>query len=343
MSSNKLWCVLRTLHRYNSIRWTLSGILLMSALYTYSLNQLSDDHPKPIAKVEHYTRVKRLQAAQHARIEREEQQKRLYESQPFRFLDLPPEIGIMILSHCAAWPATYQSLVCVSEHVQQLTFHACLPRMPIRLISTEQIHSFDGLLRARPNSDVAQLIRHMWMTPLKREAIPTAISIVKRCKNLLSLASNFHIIQESILLRGNRPTHLYCKDLTLLSLRSEAWTTLLNTANGSAFFRQLTHLRLIGDRVPQDFHLPNLTHFSYGNDTLECSTSTGLAMLDNKPSYPKLQTVIVTRPRASAGGLRISRASAKSRVFIFELPPRRTELEMWCDNASRRDMWELCA
>jgi len=324
----------------DGIKWTLSGILLMSALYTYSINQLSNDRAA-VERAEHFARAKRLQAVQLARLERDKKQKQVFEAKPFRFLDLPPEIGILVLSHCADWPATFQSLVRVSEHVQQLTFYACLPRMPVRLISHEQINSFSRLLHSHP--ELTQLVKHMWMTPMKRELLPTSIAIVKKCKNLRSLATNSHIMQESITLRGNRLSHLHCKDLTLLSLRSEAWTTLLTTTNGSAFFRQLTHLRLIGDRVPQDFLLPNLTHFSYGNDTSESNPCIGLAMLDNKHIYPKLHTVILTKPRTSAGGLRISRAAAKIRVFIFELPLKRTELEMWCDNASRRDMWELCA
>lgn len=262
----------------------------------------------------------------------------------FRFHDLPPEIALIVLAQCADWPKTYQSLVRTSRYCQRLTFHACLPRMPIRLITQEQVGSFDALLQARPK--LAPLIRHMWMTPLREELLGTSIAIVKKCKHLRSLASNAYIVQEAISIRGSRLSHSDCRDLTLLSTKTESWTSLLKTPNGSAFFRQLTHLRLIGDRIPRDLPLDALTHLSYGSSGIDMSqgdSAIGLGMLEDKEAYPALHTVILTKPRASAGGLRISRAVAKKRVFIFELPMKRTELEIWCDNASRRGMWELCA
>lgn len=66
-------------------------------------------------------------------------------------------------------------------------------------------------------------------------------------------------------------------------------------------------------------------------------------MLDDRVAYPLLHTVIFTKTRTSAGGLRISRAAANKRMFVIEVPRRRTELEIWCDSASRAGMWELCA
>ena len=154
------------------------------------------------------------------------------------------------------------------------------------------------------------------------------------------------MVQECITFRGCRLSHLNCKDLTLLSTSTGIWANLLATPNGLALFRQLTHLRLIGDRFPMDIPLPNLTHLSYGSADI-INSQIGMSMLEDPMSlYPSLHTVIVTRFRAS-GELRISKAAAAagahSRLFIFELPPKRTELGLWCDNVCRWGMWAICA
>ncbi|KAF8158571.1 hypothetical protein B0H34DRAFT_709422 [Crassisporium funariophilum] len=332
------------------IKWTLSGILLMSAFYTYFINKLTSDsilsnNPDLMLKKDYLAQVKRLHAAQR---ELEEKRKRIAESGSFRLLDLPPEISLLVLASCADWPGTYLSLVLVSRQLQTLTFNACLPRTPVRLISAEQVHSFDRLLRAKPR--LALLVRHLWVTPLKEELLPTSIDIVKRCPNLKSIASNAYMIQQSITFRGTgasaRLSHRECKDLTLLSTNTESWARLLSTPSICAFFAQISHLRLLSDRpMPSSIPFPRLMHFSYS--TLSASTSLptnkiGLDMLEDRTAYPMLHTVVLTKPRGSKGGLRIRR-EAKTRFFTFELPLVRTELELWCDSANQRGMWELCA
>lgn len=236
----------------------------------------------------------------------------------------------------------YLSLVLVSRRCQQLTFHAFLPHTPIKLIIPKQIHSFGFLLYKRPQ--LATLIHHLWITPYKEDLLLPCVEIVKKCLNLKSLASNAYMVRESITLRGprHRLSHLDCKDLTLLWTSTEIWASLLGTPNGLALFRQLTHLRLIGDRFPTDIPLPSLTHLSYGSDT-DINVNIGMAMMENLVSCPSLKTVIVTKVGAS-GGLRISRGS-HSRFFTFELASKKTdsEMELWSDNVSRRGMWALCA
>ena len=49
------------------------------------------------------------------------------------------------------------------------------------------------------------------------------------------------------------------------------------------------------------------------------------------------------RYRHEIQGIRISRVTAHSRLFIFELPPKRTELALWCDNVCEWGMWAICA
>ncbi|KAF9474042.1 hypothetical protein BDN70DRAFT_885266, partial [Pholiota conissans] len=337
-----------------SVRWTLSWIIILSAAYTYFVNQLSQDTEAPILRKDpdpertrqYFAQLRRLQNERRAL---DEKRRRIVEGASFRLLHLPPEIALLVLAHAADWPSTYLSLVQVSRRCQWLTFHACLPHMPIRLITPEQVRAFDLFLRGASRVQLIPLVRYAWVTPLKEASLDAAVGIVKKCTNLQALATNAYIVQEAVTLRGGaRLSHLECKDLTLLSMRTQVWTNLLSTANGTAFFAQLTRLRLIGDRVPMDVPLPNLKQLSYGtsgwDEGAEHSTPRiGLAMFDDREMYPALQTVIFTRPRGNAGGLRVSRPEAKKRLFMLELPPTNTELEIWCDSASHRGMWELCA
>jgi len=334
-----------SIFQMGGVRWTVSGIFLLCVVYLKRLH--GDPTPSELdikPKQGYLSRAKHLRDAQKAQRQLEERRRLLIETSSFRLFDLPPEISLVILSYVAHSPSGYLSLVRASKLCQRLTFHACLPRMPVRLISEEQVLSFDRFIRARPK--LASLVQHMWATPLKEDLLPITIGIVKKCTNLRTFASNAYIVQQSITFRGQQLSHDSCKELTLLTTRPNTWASLLSTPTGSAFFRQLTHLRLIGDHVPRDLPLPRITHFSYGtsgSDTSSGSVAIGLSMLDDRVAYPLLHTVIFTKTRTSAGGLRISRAAANKRMFVIEVPKRRTELEIWCDSASRVGMWELCA
>ena len=334
-----------SIFQMDGVRWTVSGIFLICVVYLKRLHGDPTPSERDLRSTQGYLiRSKHLREAQKAQHQLEEKRRLLIETSSFRLFDLPPEICLAILSYVTHSPSGYLSLVRVSKCCQRLTFHACLPRMPVRLISEEQVLSFDRFIRARPK--LASLMQHMWVTPLKEDLLPIAIRIVKKCTNLRTLASNAYIVQQSITFRGKQLSHDSCKELTLLTTRPNTWVTLLNTPNGSAFFRQLTHLRLIGDHIPRALPLPRITHFSYGtsgSDTSYGSVAIGLSMLDDRVAYPQLHTVIFTKTRTSAGGLRISRAAANKRMFVVEVPRRRTELEIWCDSASRVGMWELCA
>ena len=353
-------------YNLDGIKWTISGIILLSLFYIYTILQLtappttiSPRDSSIIPEIPYLARARQLQAARKAQKdirEWEEERNRILKlgsssSSSFRFLDLPPEIIFLVLTNCIGWqPGMYLSLVQVSRRCQQLTFHALLPLTPIKLITPEQIHSFNLFLCQRPK--LASLVHHLWVTPYKEDLLQPCVEIVKKCRNLKSLASNAYMVQESITFRGihgpsRHLSHLDCKDLTLLSTSTGIWANLLATPNGLALFRQLTHLRLIGDRFPTNIiPLPNLTHLSYGSADI-INSQIGLSMLENPMSlYPSLHTVIVTKFMASGGGLRVSSAathrSSKSRLFIFELPPKITELGLWCDNVCRWGMWALC-
>ncbi|KAJ3499274.1 hypothetical protein NLJ89_g10117 [Agrocybe chaxingu] len=146
----------------DAVKWTISSIVILSASYTYFVNKLTTTtgaspptNPSVLLLPRqglNPAQVHRLRAAKKARTERDREEQRrlkLASARPFRLLDLPPELVLAILGHCTS-PATYSSLVRTSTHCQKLVFHACLSRIPIRLITPEQVCSFDLFLRCRP-------------------------------------------------------------------------------------------------------------------------------------------------------------------------------------------------
>ena len=183
-------------YNLDGVKWTISGIILLSLFYIYTILQLTRPPISPpsrhgIPEFPYLARARRLQAARKAQREfreLEEERNRIIKSGYFRFLDLPPEISFLVLTNCIGWPGIYLSLVLVSRRSQQLTFHALLPLTPIKLITPEQIHSFDFLLCQKPK--LATLVHHLWVTPYKEDLLRTCVEIVKKCRNLKSLASN---------------------------------------------------------------------------------------------------------------------------------------------------------
>lgn len=332
-------------YNLDGIKWTISGIILLSLFYIYTILQLTSPPVSPhrsISEFPYLARARRLQAARKAQREFEEEHERhqFLKLGSFRFLDLPPEISFLVLTNCIGSPGMYLSLGLVSRRCQQLTFHSLLPLIPIKLITPEQIHSFDYMLYKRPK--LAALVHHLWVTPYKEDLLRPCVEIVKKCRNLQSFASSAYMVQQCINFRGTRLSHPDCKDLTLLSTSTGIWEKVLATPNGLALFRQLTHLRLIGDRFPTDIPLPNLTHLSYGSADI-FNSQIGLSMLEDPSLYPSLHTVIVTKFMVSGRVFISKTAAVHSRLFIIELPPKRTELGLWCDNVCRWGMWALCA
>ncbi len=350
---------------YSTFFRTTSWIVFAAALYTFTINKLSTSSatllvplPVQVPIRNAFTRYRTHKA--HRPI--------LIYSYPFRLLDLPPELVLIIVSHCAACPNTYASLVRTSSIVQRLTYESCLPHMPIRLISSEQVRSFDALLWSpKKGVKVAQLVKHLWLTPLHSKDLSLSINIVRTCRQLESLATSIYVVKEGIALASDKPMHKNCIDLTLLSTNSASWTILLDSMGGVAFMSNLRILRLIGDRVtiPKDLFLDNLTHFSYGTTQSDAmhgympSFHAGEEMLGDRHMYPLLKAVIITKPRSTPGGLRISLISCgeqkissgeqqdktitRGRLWLVELPSNRTELEIWCNNALGRGLWQLCS
>lgn len=348
----------------SSIRWTVSWIVLLSVIYTYFLNRLTQDSklamqdnadPVPPAERRRYLlHQRRLQAEKQALAAKREA---LLAGTTFRLFALPPELALLVLSHAADWPRTYLALMQVSRACQRLALHACLPQMAVRLITATQIAAFVAFLKGRPRA--ALLVRHIWVTPLSEAQRAPAVWIVQSCTNLRALATSAHILLAGLSVArrgaeggagaGVRMSHGVVVDLTLLATRAEGWGWLKGSAHGAALLKQVTRLRVIGPALPLPA-LERLTHLSYGTsggvrvvvggggDGRE-----GLACLQDREKYPALRQVVFTRPRGSTGGMRVLRPVAGTRLFVMELAATHTELEIWCDSVSRRGIWEVCA
>ena len=84
----------------DGVKWTISGIILLSLFYIYTILQLTSPPVPPrhgIPEFPYLAQARRLQAARKAQRELEDERHRilLLKSGSFRFLDLPPEISFL--------------------------------------------------------------------------------------------------------------------------------------------------------------------------------------------------------------------------------------------------------
>ncbi|RXW20113.1 hypothetical protein EST38_g5740 [Candolleomyces aberdarensis] len=323
------------------IKWVGSCIFVVSIVYTFLISRLTvTPTPIDIIPTPDIKRAKRLR-----RIHQEfEARQRRIRRGPFPLAELPPELTLQILGHCAESQSTVANLVLVSRRVQALTYEACLPGMAIRLIGEQQVESFDRLLLCK--SHLLPYIHNLWVTPLQEKYYPAAIRILKKCTSVRSLAVNGRLLKESITSPhiGYRIRHTHCRTLTLLHTSSEGWASLF-APSAHQFLEQITHLRIVGDRIPVEFNfpLPNLRSFSYVLNRNVPNLAYGERILKDKDGFPNLRTVVLTgERRGKGGGARISKMK-DTRLFVFEVPVERTDMIMWCDNTLGRGFWQLCA
>ncbi|TFK39010.1 hypothetical protein BDQ12DRAFT_87323 [Crucibulum laeve] len=326
--------VFLSLKHTEGLKWTASWILVLSVVFTYIISLMGTPPPEivHIERKNYLARSRQWKAAQRAQRELEEKRRLILESNSFPFLSFPPEICMLVLSHCAEWNSTYLSLVRVSRRMRRLASHACLPRMPVVLANTVQVTSFGNLLIASP--ELEGLVRHLWIEPERGDFMLCKV-IVRKCGSLRSLACDARMVEEVV------EGHLECRSLTLLGATQKKWSFLLESSRTVAFFKRLTHLRVYQGDIPlSGVEFTNLSHLSYADNRADAKLSVGERILEDKEVYPSLQTVVVTR-RRGAGGLRISRPTSR-KVFAFEVPDRWTERDMWCASARGRGMWDLC-
>jgi hypothetical protein len=269
-------------------------------------------------------------------------------SDGFPFKELPPEIQLMILAYFSEWRPTYQALVRVSHHMYGLTLRACIPHMPITLSTPKQITSFAHLLASdipqvylhRSRLSVANLVHRLWVSPLRKEDHDLGIKILKTCINVRVLACDARTLRAAIA-KSTKHRHTMCKDLTLLLSRPR-WEVGLNTPAGLTFLQRLTHLRVMDEKtVPRDLCCTKLTHLSY-SDHFGCDE----APVDHQWAlkqpiiFPSLQQVVLTR-RCGPEGRAPQRIG--SRLIVCYVARQWTEIQLWCDMAEGRRLWDQAA
>jgi len=268
----------------------------------------------------------------------------------FPFGELPAEIQLMILAHISESIPTYQALIRVSHHMYGLTLRACVPCMPIALSTTKQITSFAHLLASdipqvylhHCRLYVANLVHRLWISPLRKEDKDLGIEILKMCMNVRVLACDARTLRAAIA-KCSKFRHTRCRDLTLLRSRPQ-WDAGLKTPSGLAFLQRLTHLRVMGEQsVPREWYSSTLTHLSYsdrhcsGCDELVVDYPWALAHPNN---FPSLQQVVLTRRCGREG--QVSQRIGH-RLAVCYVSGQWTEIEMWCDTAKGRSLWNEAA
>ncbi|KAG6829217.1 hypothetical protein H0H92_005282 [Tricholoma furcatifolium] len=336
-------------------QWTVFSIVSISLVFIYSLSAAGDPRPPVPTKVRAHSylaHAKQRRAEIAAAIELERQRiliRENWSTRGFRLKRLPAELQLMILSHCAEWPETYRSLVLVSRYMYHSTLRACLPIMSITLSSTKQLASFASLVRKGkthrnlPDS-VGNLVHRLWVSPLRREDLLNAYHILRACTNVHTLACDARGL--AMITVSERFKHTQCKDLTLLGLSRPQWEYTLDTPSGLQLLRQLTHLRVMNEKiVPQSVVFDQLLYLSYqerrepnaGDDTnVERPWVLGDGSL-----FPSLRQVVLTRqcgPEEERAPLQVDQ-----RLALLYVRRDRTEMEIWRNGLQGETLWQQAA
>lgn len=202
----------------------------------------------------------------------------------------------------------------------------------------KQISSFFDLLHSHP--DVASLVHHLWVAPLRKEDIRLGHAILRACTNVRVLACDARSLGAAIA-KSSKFKHTMCRDLTLLLSRPK-WEAQLNTPSGLEFTRRLTRLRLMnGAMVPHMLSFSKLTHLSYvDRPPPDPSTVEYPWALDHPEILPSLQTVILTR---RCGVVPDPPERIGPRLVVLYVSRESIEMQTWCDGVRGWGMWAEAA
>ncbi|KAF9465713.1 hypothetical protein BDZ94DRAFT_1252957 [Collybia nuda] len=330
----------------DGLLWTGLWIFLLSICFTYSVSSLGHPPrtpPPPTIKVPR----NRIIEAQKRRLEItraiERENARLLALEKglkggFPFLTLPLEIQFLVLSHSSDWISTYQSLICVSRHMYLSTLRGCLPHMAITLCTMRQVSSFFDILHSHP--DVALLVHHLWVAPLRREDIRLGHTILRACTNVRVLACDARSLFVAVA-KPSKFKHTMCRDLTLLLSRPQ-WEIHLNMPSGISFISQLTRLRVMSEgTVPRMLRFPKITQLSYvDRPPLNPSAVEYPWALDRPDILPSLQTVILTR---RCGPPQRPPERIGPRLVVLHISREVVEMQNWCDGVRGKSLWDEAA
>jgi len=262
----------------------------------------------------------------------------------FPFRNLPPELQLAVLSHCAHSTRTYRALVLVSRYFLYSTLRACIPVIPITLLTSPALSSFLSFLQrtihvphSRSLTFVGSLVTHLWLTPITESPTDTdaARTILSACTNVRVLAVDAHTLTYALGFASHH-RHTRCTHLTLL-MSPRGWhAALAVTPKGPVFLRQLTHLRVMGHQlVPSRTVTPlftNLAHLSYVqhfrgiSPTCETGPEKPQPVVDSV-LFPALQETLVTR--RCDPDRRVPPQRLAHNLVLLHVPRDMTEMEIW--------------
>ncbi|KAF8985127.1 hypothetical protein BDQ17DRAFT_1377006 [Cyathus striatus] len=314
----------------SSDTWTTSWIVAICVILTYFIaSQGTSADQRKLEKPQHrrmrgtLSQAKKVKAAMLREQHETERYLALTRTQkPFPFMKLPQEIQLLILSPCADWNRTYKSLVLVSRTMQQLTLEACLPRMPVILLTMRACTIFSQFLFTHPEAE--NLVRHLFIWPPEDTGscmVPCA-TILLRCKNSRTLACTPVMLHLAMRAGMTVTSHHNCTDFTLLPGTEGLSSTLHSLPDDDrirAFLEGLTHLR-----VPS------------GDYYAETSNE----VVSNDKRYPMVRTIIVTLRQSKLQHVRVTKKKG-TQFFSFEVTNRWTEVEIWRRNAQERGIWAV--
>ncbi|KAF8634174.1 hypothetical protein AX15_001039 [Amanita polypyramis BW_CC] len=329
------------LGRIDEPLWFIIRIFVISALFTLTFAHFGNSPNMAKQKVPQPAYLANFRMTQALKLKR--QQRKI---QPFRFMDLPFELRMAILSHISgtdkASRLSFISLLFVSKDIQCIVLRACLPNLAIKLTTRRQVLSFHTL--CFNHSHIARLIHHLWISPLNEEDEFPSCRIIRSCVNVRSLACNARLLAASVCW-GRELKHGQCREFTLL-MSELGWEYTLPEQVGTAFLNQLTHLRVVGDlTVPRGFPCKCLTHLSFTcpNGAEDRSVETVTEIMDRRREiYPQLRMVVVTDHWRRRNEMRRRGALVCSspRVLVFHIPGDVIEVDLWCDGVGDKSIWD---
>ncbi|PFH53363.1 hypothetical protein AMATHDRAFT_55280 [Amanita thiersii Skay4041] len=194
--------------------------------------------------------------------------------------------------------------------------------------------SFDRLLFEK--SYVAELVRHLWISPPSEEDYFPSFRIVSQCTNIRTLGCNVRLLYTAVL-NEKMLKHMQCRSLTIIGPDSRRWE---GAKCGGVFFHHLTHLRISGDMIPETLQFERLTHLSYMNKNAIATMQAASSVLEDATRYPVLEIVVVTQETSCTGNGTSYARLICPRLILYQHARALPEVETWCDGIRGMTIWD---
>ena len=327
--------------------WSAICILVVFGAFIYAASRPHYTKPAPARQpppprlADGEKRKQQLRAAQKVLVKPKQPRR----DSTFPFRNLPPELQLAVLSHCADSTRTYRALVLVSRYFLYSTLRACIPLIPITLLTSPALSSFLSFLQRTihvPHSHsltfVGSLVTRLWVTPITESPTDTdkARTILSACTNVRVLAVDAHTLTYALGFASHH-RHTFCTHLTLLMTQRDWHSALAATPKGPTLLRQLTHLRVMGHQLvprtpPTTTLFTNLARLSYvqhiQGHSYACDPDPEKPQAVVDPvMFPSLRETVVTR--RCDPGRQVTAQRLAQNLVLLHVPRDMTEMELW--------------